>query len=522
MHYGGNFSDAGTPQYTKYYSEDGSIEIVKNNQTGEEKHILYLGGTPYDANIVYLKNYTESSGSFIFLHKDYLGSILAISNQDGAVLERRHYDAWGNLTHLQLDNGEVISDQEKILKTELLLDRGYTSHEHLAGVGLIHMNGRLYDPLLHRFLNADENIQDPNNTQNYNKYAYVLNNPLLYNDPSGEFLHLTIGAAILIGAIIGGVAYTLGLLVTTGSLRQWNIFDFGKSVIMGAISGATTFGIGQMFQSGGIFMKIANDAGGYLLQAGLHGVNQGVLAIVGSGNGSGFLQAFVSGALGSIAASGWQSMVGKGPLGTIAFGALSGGIGAELTSGNFFQGFVIGGVVAGLNHAMHQKDLIRESFDDPDGVPEANMNSVHAAKTKIKGLFTSDMNQYASMAKETIDLETNTTMAGKTDIDKVLITGSGKNLIAKTSGQISVTYYKNAFKSWYSLGSTILHEYYHVADYATGFVSGLYTSMYRKHGNTLRAAQNVGVKMETRAFNFIARFGASWSNFNNYRNQYGY
>ena len=34
----------------------------------------------------------------------------------------------------------------------------------------------------------------------------------------------------------------------------------------------------------------------------------------------------------------------------------SGGIGAELTGGNFFQGFVIGGIVAGLNHAMHARE----------------------------------------------------------------------------------------------------------------------------------------------------------------------
>lgn len=38
--------------------------------------------------------------------------------------------------------------------------RGYTSHEHFEDIGIIHMNGRLYDPLLRRFLNADENIQD--------------------------------------------------------------------------------------------------------------------------------------------------------------------------------------------------------------------------------------------------------------------------------------------------------------------------------------------------------------------------
>jgi hypothetical protein len=49
------------------------------------------------------------------------------------------------------------------------------------------MNGRLYDPLLHRFLQPDNNIQDPSNTQNYNRYGYVLNNPLKYIDPSGEF-----------------------------------------------------------------------------------------------------------------------------------------------------------------------------------------------------------------------------------------------------------------------------------------------------------------------------------------------
>ncbi len=50
------------------------------------------------------------------------------------------------------------------------------------------MNGRLYDPILRRFLNADENIQDPFNSQNYNKYGYVLNNPLMYNDPIGEYI----------------------------------------------------------------------------------------------------------------------------------------------------------------------------------------------------------------------------------------------------------------------------------------------------------------------------------------------
>ena len=71
----------------------------------------------------------------------------------------------------------------------------------MLAVGLIHMNGRLYDPLLHRFLSPDNYVQDPFNSQNYNRYAYVLNNPLAHIDPSGEIIPLLVfvGAAIIGG-----------------------------------------------------------------------------------------------------------------------------------------------------------------------------------------------------------------------------------------------------------------------------------------------------------------------------------
>lgn len=49
------------------------------------------------------------------------------------------------------------------------------------------MNGRIYDPTLGRFLQADLHIQAPKNSQNYNRYSYVLNNPMSYTDPSGFF-----------------------------------------------------------------------------------------------------------------------------------------------------------------------------------------------------------------------------------------------------------------------------------------------------------------------------------------------
>ena len=89
----------------------------------------------------------------------------------------------------------------------LLLDRGYTGHEHLLSVGLINMNARLYDPALHRFLQPDNFVQDPFNTQNFNRYGYVLNNPLLYTDPTGEeFFTLTTLAVIGLGTIISSAA----------------------------------------------------------------------------------------------------------------------------------------------------------------------------------------------------------------------------------------------------------------------------------------------------------------------------
>jgi len=49
------------------------------------------------------------------------------------------------------------------------------------------MNGRIYDPTLGRFLQADPHVQAPMNSQSYNRYSYVLNNPMSYTDPSGYF-----------------------------------------------------------------------------------------------------------------------------------------------------------------------------------------------------------------------------------------------------------------------------------------------------------------------------------------------
>ncbi len=66
--------------------------------------------------------------------------------------------------------------------------RGFTGHEQIDGVGLVHMNGRVYDPLIGRFLPPDTYVQFPESSQSYNRYTYVMNNPMSYLGASARFL----------------------------------------------------------------------------------------------------------------------------------------------------------------------------------------------------------------------------------------------------------------------------------------------------------------------------------------------
>lgn len=362
--YGGNFDPDQEGKFTKYYSEDGSFEVLKDNVTGKEKHILYIGGTPYESDIVYIKNYTESSGTYKFLHKDYLGSILAISDEGGNKLEQRHFDAWGNFTHLQIGSGAIITDKNIISNTPLWIDRGYTGHEHFAEVGIIHMNGRLYDPLLRRFLNADENIQDIYNTQNYNKYGYVLNNPLMFNDPTGEFAFAPF-IALIAKAAFSAIAITAATYTATALIKgNWSVNGFFRSIssaaITGMISGALSFGIGTLFQVASI-AKALGPVGVVVGRAGAHAISMGVISTFSGGS---FWSGAASGAFASLTGdllkAPSDALFDFNPLrsdtGIIVTGAISGGVGSVLAGGNFWQGAMNGFFVAGFNHVMHRME----------------------------------------------------------------------------------------------------------------------------------------------------------------------
>lgn len=77
-------------------------------------------------------------------------------------------------------------DQTRYVTNVAPTTRGFTDHEGLTDFGLVHMNGRIYDPVVGRFLTADPFVGDANDGQEYNRYSYVANNPLGGTDPSGH------------------------------------------------------------------------------------------------------------------------------------------------------------------------------------------------------------------------------------------------------------------------------------------------------------------------------------------------
>ncbi|WP_444909845.1 RHS repeat-associated core domain-containing protein [Microbulbifer sp. TRSA005] len=133
-----------------------------------------------------------------YLHKNLQGSLDVITDSTGQVAKDTagnklvySFDAWGKrrnaLSWEQIAGApaNTVSALSVGAFNHLSSNRGYTGHEMLDEVGLIHMNGRVYDPTLARFVSADPMIDGVTSVQGYNRYAYVHNNPLTYTDPSG-------------------------------------------------------------------------------------------------------------------------------------------------------------------------------------------------------------------------------------------------------------------------------------------------------------------------------------------------
>ena len=155
------------------------MEKVTLGATTSWKH--YIGGATGPVAV-----YTRKSSGVNEIHyltQDHLGSVSAVTDAAGAVEVRLSYGAYGQRRNATAGSGNPSSGEWSGITNTTR--RGYTFHEMLDNLDLIHMNGRVYDPRVGRFLSADPYVDGVLDTQGWNRYAYVHNNPLSYLDPSG-------------------------------------------------------------------------------------------------------------------------------------------------------------------------------------------------------------------------------------------------------------------------------------------------------------------------------------------------
>lgn len=235
-------------------------------------------------------------------------------------------------------------------------------HEMLNEFNLINMNGRVYDPVLGRFLNPDKYVQEGDNSQNYNSYSYCLNNPLKYADPSGDVFVLDDFIAITaMGAMMGAM---------NAAMSDKPIW---RGALLGGLSAAATYGIGSIFNGVGTF-------GHELLRAGAHGLSSGVFNAL---NGDNFWNGLISGAASSGIGSYAQSINLNSGL-MVASTTAMGGIVAWATGGDFLQGAMQGMMIGVFNHAMHDRIDDKQYKVLPDGTVE--LDEVVVVGHKSNGL----------------------------------------------------------------------------------------------------------------------------------------
>jgi hypothetical protein len=201
------------------------------------------------------------------------------------------------------------------------------------------MGGRIYDPTLGRFLQADPFIQAPQNSQNYNRYSYVLNNPMSYTDPSG-FIFKRLFKAIGSNRFLSGLI-SIGLYFVPGCGNWCTV----------AFNAATTYAVTGSLKAAsiGAFVGLVSPGGfgtGAFLARGVLGGFASTLQ--GGKFGHGFIAAGASGAANGIGNVGLR----------ILASAVIGGTVSKVTGGKFANGATSAAfatlVTAGFNGELSQ------------------------------------------------------------------------------------------------------------------------------------------------------------------------
>ncbi|MEO7386406.1 MAG: FG-GAP-like repeat-containing protein [Gammaproteobacteria bacterium] len=262
-----------------------------------------------------------------FLHRDHQGSVDTLSRVVGGGTQTlaQRFDAFGKRR-----NANWTADAADVLAAgQQFTERGYTGHEHLDNLRLIHMNGRVQDPLLGTMLSPDPvlgNVLDP---QTLNRYAYVAGNPASLVDPSGFFLgrigdffkRLVSGIAGLFRRVIDNygreILAAVASFYTGGAASSW---------YAAAVPGATAVGAGTVGAIAG------GAVGGGIVTGDLRGVALGAV-------GGAWM-----GAVGATYGNSWS-------VDRIAAAGIVGGATAKVGGGEFRDGLAYSGGAATFGFA---------------------------------------------------------------------------------------------------------------------------------------------------------------------------
>ncbi len=243
-------TQGGSTILTRWYV---SSSYLKQTEGSVTKEFTWIGGNAYTAPVLAI---TQSGiTTYYYLLRDHLGSITHVTDASGNVLNEYSYDAWGRRRNFSNWGYSVAS------QTDILPDCGFTGHEYLKYFNLYNMNGRLYDPLIARFLNVDPYVQMPDYSQNLNRYSYCLNNPLKYTDPDGELAFLVIAAYFVANAAIDygiqvAMNYAQGYKGKDAWVNKVDFFDVAVSGGIGALTGgaSTAYKAGEKVGKVGMFV----------------------------------------------------------------------------------------------------------------------------------------------------------------------------------------------------------------------------------------------------------------------------
>ncbi len=170
----------------------------------------------------------DGSSEMVYLHPDFLGSNVLVTDKDGNSLASSVYLPYGD----EFENHSSASTAD-------YTDRQYTSQRKDASSDLYFYNSRYYNPRTGRFISADK-------SEGPNRYAYVGNNPIMKNDPSGNCPNCIAGAVGFVGGFVFGTIVDIGMqaVINKGDINLSRALTNG--VVTGTYSGCVglTAGVG--------------------------------------------------------------------------------------------------------------------------------------------------------------------------------------------------------------------------------------------------------------------------------------